>query len=145
MSIYGTTHWLTLDSHKEVIVYLKGSTHLALQFTKSPSLDICAYHDTNSVSCPDNRHSMCCFCIFLGDNLIYWHLSNHKVFLRSSTEFEYRALLSIASKILWIQSILTELCVDGPRSLHVYCGNLNAKSLTENHVFYARIKHIEID
>jgi hypothetical protein len=46
---------------------------------------------------------------------------------------------------MWISSLLIELGVTQQRAPVLLCDNLGATYLTTNHVFHARMKHIEID
>jgi hypothetical protein len=41
--------------------------------------------------------------------------------------------------------LLAELKISHPRAARLWCDNLGAKYLTENPVFHARTKHVEID
>jgi histone deacetylase 1/2 len=46
---------------------------------------------------------------------------------------------------MWVESILNELGVEHPQTACLWCDNLGAIYLCANHVFHARMKHIEID
>jgi histone deacetylase 1/2 len=64
---------------------------------------------------------------------------------RSSTEAEYKALANATAEMMWVQKLLTELCIPHPPTAWLWCDNLGAKYLSANPVFHARTKHIEID
>ena len=64
---------------------------------------------------------------------------------RSSIESEYRALAFAASKIIWIQSILQEICLPSSSLPLLWCDNKSATHLATNLVFHPRTKHIELD
>ena len=65
---------------------------------------------------------------------------------RSSTEAEYRALASIATEVIWIQQLLSEIGVCLHTSPPVlWCDNMSAHALASNHVYHARTKHFELD
>jgi hypothetical protein len=81
----------------------------------------------------------------LGPNLISWYAKKQKIVSRSSTEAEYKAMVDATAKIMWIQSILHELQVPGPRCAWLWCDNLGAKYLASNPIFYGRLKHVKID
>jgi len=76
---------------------------------------------------------------------------------RNSTESEYRALSDAAQEVVWLHRLLQELnpspiitSTKPPSSLtridsiDLHCDNQGAIKLSQNHVFHARSKHIEI-
>jgi hypothetical protein len=46
---------------------------------------------------------------------------------------------------MWIQKLLHELKVPHFTAARLWCDNIGAKYLSENPIFHARTKHIEID
>ncbi|KAL6325954.1 hypothetical protein AAG906_038445 [Vitis piasezkii] len=62
-----------------------------------------------------------------------------------SIEAEYKALANAAAEIQWIKSLLTNLRVPIIHSPILWCNNIGATYLTNNPLFHARTKHIEID
>ena len=74
-----------------------------------------------------------------------WFSNKQKVVFRNTIESEYCALTSIASKIIWIQSILQEICLSSSSPPLLWCDNESATHLAANPMFHARTKHIELD
>ena len=64
---------------------------------------------------------------------------------RSSVESEYHALAFATFEIIWIQSILQEICLSFSSPPLLWCDNKNVTHLASNPVFHARTKHIEMD
>ena len=64
---------------------------------------------------------------------------------KSSAESEYRSLSSTATKVIWLQSLFTELGVKIESVPILWCDNTGAKALTDNPIFHSRTKHIEVD
>jgi hypothetical protein len=48
------------------------------------------------------------------------------------------------TEIMWIQYILHELRVSGPRSARLWCDNMGAKYLVPNPNFHGHMKHVEV-
>jgi hypothetical protein len=82
---------------------------------------------------------------FFGSNLVSWSARKQVTVSRSSTEAEYKSLANATTEIIWIQSILAELGVPQPKVAYLWCDNLGATYLSDNPVFHARTKHIEVD
>uniref|UniRef100_A0A803NKH7 Uncharacterized protein n=1 Tax=Cannabis sativa TaxID=3483 RepID=A0A803NKH7_CANSA len=135
-------HW---GACKRLLRYLAGSIGHGLVFKSTNRLDIQGYTDANWAGCFDDRKSTSEYCIFFGGNLISWCSKKQTIVARSSTESEYRALALATAEIIWIQSLLTEICIHTPSPPIIWCGNLGAVSLASNPVFHARTKHIEVD
>ena len=131
-------HWLFV---KRILRYHKGTLHLGLQFQSSTSLELQGYSDADWVSCQDDRRSTSGFCIFLGPNLISWSSAKQRLVSKSSGESEYKSLVSLIAELVWVQSLLQELCFSiSPPTL--WCDNLGAAHLARNPVFHSREKHI---
>jgi len=67
------------------------------------------------------------------------------VVARSVGESEYRALAQGVTEVLWLKSLFAELGYSFSKIPIIWCDNMEAKTIGENHVFHSRIKHIEID
>jgi hypothetical protein len=64
---------------------------------------------------------------------------------RSSTEAKYKSLANATAEVMWVQTVLKELGVKGPKFARLWCDNLGATYLSVNPVLYACTKHIEVD
>jgi hypothetical protein len=106
---------------------------------------VSAFADADWAGCPDDRRPTGGFAVFLGSNLISWSAQKQATVSRSSTEAEYKALANATVEVMWVQKLLKELKVAHPTTARLWCDNLDAKYLSENPMFHARTKHIEID
>ncbi|XP_041000612.1 uncharacterized mitochondrial protein AtMg00810-like [Juglans microcarpa x Juglans regia] len=69
MTVPITTH---LHAAHQVLRYIKNALGQGLLFSSSSSLTLRACSDSDWAFCPDSRHSVTGFCIFLGQSLISW-------------------------------------------------------------------------
>ncbi|GJU34408.1 ribonuclease H-like domain-containing protein [Tanacetum coccineum] len=95
--------------------------------------------------CPSTLRSTSGYCIFLGDNLLYWSSKRQHTLSRSSAEAEYQGVANVVAETAWIHNLLQELHSLLLSATLVYYDNVSAIYLTVNHVQNQRKKHIEID
>ncbi|KAK6116290.1 hypothetical protein DH2020_049966 [Rehmannia glutinosa] len=136
------SHWKAL---KRVLRYLAATSNFGLNFTKSSTLQITGYSDSDWATDLDDRKSITGFCVYLGDNLVSWCSKKPATVSRSSTEAEYRSLSHYATEVIWIRNLLTELHVPIVRTTVIWTDNIGAKALASNPFFHSRIKHVELD
>lgn len=137
-------HWKAV---KRILRYLSGTLHYGLLIqpaSKQQPLSLLGFCDADWVADPDDRRSTSGACVFLGPNLISWWSKKQQLVARSSAEAEYKSMTQLASEMLWVQSLLTELhCTfQIPKIL---CDNLSTITLAHNPVLHNRTKHMELD
>jgi hypothetical protein len=135
-------HWTAV---KRILRYLKHTLGIGLHIRKSRSILVSAFSDADWVGCSDDRKSIRGFAMFFGSDVISWSAKKQPTVSRSSTEAEYKAMANATDAIMWIQTLLKELCISSPKSARLWCDNMGAMYLSLNPVFHGRTKHIEVD
>ncbi|XP_071678617.1 uncharacterized mitochondrial protein AtMg00810-like [Lolium perenne] len=136
------SHWTLV---KRILRYIRGTTHLGLTLTASPSMEMVAYSDADWAGCPDTRRSTSGYCVYLGPSLVSWSSKRQPTVSRSSAEAEYRAVANAVAECTWLRQLLQELHHGVSRATVVYCDNVSAVYLSANPVHHRRTKHIELD
>lgn len=127
-------HWKCVN---RILSYLSTTVTHGLLLQPASSMVIQAYCDADWGTDLEDRRSISGHCIFLGPNMISWGSKKHTTVARSTTEAEYKSLANIVAKILWVQSLLSELYVSSLQKPVVYCDNLSTVHMTANPVLYA--------
>lgn len=101
--------------------------------------------DADWASCVDERKSTDGHCIYLDNNLIVWNTKKQNIVSRSRAESEYRAIINVATDLIWFRPICGELGIHVTISSKLWSDNKSDLALASNPVFYARTKHVEIN
>ena len=137
------------DAHmflvKRILRYLQGTLQCGITYHSDPHIHISAYSDADWASDINTRRSVTGYVVFLGSNPISWQSKKQSSVSRSSTEAEYKALANCAADVCWIRSLMKDLNQFLHAPPELYCDNISALSLSTNHVFHSRIKHLDVD
>jgi histone deacetylase 1/2 len=137
-----TVHWAAV---KRILRYLKLDTRIGLKISKSRSMLISVFSDSDWAGSFDDRRSTGGFAVYLGSNLISWSARKQVTVSRSSIEAEYKAVANATAEVMWIQTLMKEIGLKFPSTTQLWRDNIGAKYLSANPVFHARTKHIEVD
>lgn len=132
-------HWTHV---KCILHYLAGTIDMGIYLRKSNNLQLHIYYDADWGGSKLDRKSTTGFTIYLGPNLISWRSKKQQAVSRSSTKFEYRAIATATSELLWLQSLLQEIGFSLPCAPTLWYNNLGATYLTASPIFYTRSRHL---
>lgn len=133
------------QAYKRILRNLKGTIHFGLEYYQLGDVEINYFTDPNWACDRDDKTSVAGYAMFLGLNLVSWSSKKQHVVSRSSSESEYRALASATTEVLWIQALLSKLHVKISKMHVILCDNQGAIALTNNLVYHAKTKHIELN
>jgi hypothetical protein len=134
-----------LTAVKLILRYLKHMLGVGLKFTRSNSMMVSAFLDSDWAGDSGDRRLTGGFVVYLGKNLVSWSVRKQPTVSQSSTEAEYKAVANATAELMWVQTLLKELRVPSPPSARLWCDNVGATYLTANPMFYGRIKHVKVD
>jgi hypothetical protein len=141
----GSQHW---NVAKRVVRYLKGTIDLSLAFQPCPDFQpsnmISAYSDSDWGKDPTDRKSFSGYVLFVGSALISWKCRKQSAVALSTAEAEYMALSLIATEVIWMRSLLSEIGFTQQGPSTIYCDNKAAIHMAINDVIGPKSKHISI-
>ncbi|GKD92237.1 ribonuclease H-like domain-containing protein [Tanacetum coccineum] len=144
-SLAGSLQYLTFIRPDISYAVQQGTLDYELQLFSSSTTDLFAYSDADWVGCPTTRRSTSGYCVFLGNNLLFWSFKRQPTLSRSSAKAEYRGVANAVVETCWLRTLLCELHNPLSSATLVYCDNVSAVYLPCNPVQHQRTKHIEID
>nr|GFC48651.1 retrotransposon protein, putative, unclassified [Tanacetum cinerariifolium] len=109
---------------KRILRYVRGTVDFGLQLYASATTSLVGYTDADWAGCPSTRRSTSGYCVFLGDNLLFWSSKRQHTISRSGTEAEYRGVANVVAKIAWLRNLLRELHSPLSTTTLVYCDNV---------------------
>ena len=123
--------------------YLRGTSSLALRYTKDGQTTVQTYTDGSFANCPDTSRSTTGVTLTLAGAAIVWVSKLEWLVMLSSTEVEYCALSRGLREIQFINNLLTDL---GGTSLpmEVHTDSQPARALAEAFVTNQRTKHMNV-
>jgi len=136
----GLEHWHTA---KQVLWYLKGTTHMQLVYSRSPTPDLfTTYSDADLSGNPDNSRSTGGFAICMGGGAIQWGSCLQPHVSLSSTESEYTTASKVGCEVIWMKYLFEELGYDVSRPAPLLLDNKSAIQVTKHPEHQLTMKHV---
>ncbi|GJW15823.1 ribonuclease H-like domain-containing protein [Tanacetum coccineum] len=92
---------------KRILRYVRGTLDYGLQLFSSSTTELVAYSDADWARCPTTRCLTSEYCVFLGNNLLFWSFKSQPTLSCSSAEAEYHG----------VANAVAETCYSKPPSL----------------------------
>jgi hypothetical protein len=128
---------------KRVLRYLKGTIDKKLIYRKNQD-NLTCYVDADWVNCEIDRRSYTGSTFILSGAAFSWESRKQRTVALSSTEAEYMALSDASKEAVFLIGYLKELGFQSLANVVVFNDNQGAGKLTENSVYHARSKHIDV-
>ncbi|CAI7766019.1 unnamed protein product [Closterium sp. NIES-54] len=133
-------HWAAA---KHVLRYLRATSDLALTLGGSSPPVLSGYSDSSYADSRPDRRSSQGYGFTISSGLISWHSTRSSSVCLSTCEAELYAGTLAAQEARWLSFLLAKLGHSQP-SVTISCDSASMIHLTENPVYHARSKHIEV-
>lgn len=137
----GKAHW---NAVKRIFRYLKGTINYKLNYSQDNSSELCAYCDSDWGSNVSDRKSFTGYVYMFQGGPISWSCKKQRTVALSTAEAEYMALSSACQETLWLTQLRSEITGGKRRATIIHCDNKSAIDLSNNAIYSARTKHIDI-
>ncbi|GJX66363.1 ribonuclease H-like domain-containing protein [Tanacetum coccineum] len=89
-----------LSALKRILRYVQGTLNYGLQLFSSSTTDLVAYSDADWAGCPTTRRSTSGYCVFLGNNLLFWSAKRQPTLSRFSSKCERQSIVALPTLLL---------------------------------------------
>ncbi|GKB60235.1 ribonuclease H-like domain-containing protein [Tanacetum coccineum] len=108
---------------KRILRYVRGTLDHGVQLFASSTTSLVAYSDADWGGFPTTRRSTSGYCLFLGNNVLFWSSKRQPTLSCSSAEVEYRGVANFVVETCWLRNLLRELHTPLSFATLVYCDN----------------------
>jgi hypothetical protein len=137
----GRAHW---EAVKRIFRYLNGTKNLWLTYRKMDAKGkLTGYADADG-SMAEDRRAISGYAFLLNGGAVSWSAKKQEIVSLSTTESEYIAATHASKEALWLRSLLSQLFEPTHTPTTLFLDNQSAITLTKDHQYHARTKHIDI-
>jgi hypothetical protein len=133
-----------LEAIRRILRYVKGTSDFGILYEKGVSCKVVGFCDADYAGDISTRRSTTGYVFSLGSRAISWCSKRQPTVSLSTTKAEYRAAAMAAQECDWLMQLMSNLKQQRDYPVQLYCDNESAIRLTENPVFHAQTKHIEV-
>jgi hypothetical protein len=135
----GMPHW---DAVRRIYCYLLGTKDLRLTYGGVQSV-LVGYADADG-SMAEGRRAISRYAFLIDGGAVSWSSKRQEIVSLSTTESEYVAATHATKEALWLRSFIGELFTPILEPTTLFSDNQSAITLTKDHQYHARTKHIDI-
>jgi hypothetical protein len=128
---------------KRILRYVERTLNFVLWYTEYDANHISSYTNNDFVGNLDDEKSTSGHAFHLGMNLISWASKKQPIVSISSEETEYVAATLDYYQVMWLRRLLNDMSHTEKEPTPIFYENTLAISLSKNHVFHKKIKHID--
>ncbi|WVY90044.1 hypothetical protein V8G54_035558 [Vigna mungo] len=135
-----------LTAAKHLLRYLKGTVNFGLLFPRAANKSegvLEVWCDSDWSGDTVDRRSTYDYFIQYGGAPISWCSKKQSVVALSTCEAEYIASAETTCQCIWVESVLGDLKLNCRKPIQLMVDNKSAISLSKNHVFHGKSKHID--
>ena len=139
----GLDHW---RAAKKVLRYLQGTQDYMLTYSRSDSLEVVGYTDSDFAGCPDSKRSTSGYIFLLANGAVSWRSTKQKLTAASTMEAELVACYEAITQAIWLRNFIIGLkVVDSiSKPIRMFCDNAGAVSSINNGKVSNGNKHMDI-
>ena len=135
----GQAHW---EAVKRIFRYLKGTKEFWLTYGGQQK-ELKWYADADG-SMAEDRHAISGYAFLLRGGAVSWAAKWQEIDSLSTTESKYIAVMHASKEALWLRSLITQLFNVKLNPTTLFSDNQSAITLTKDHQYHPRTKHINI-
>ena len=108
------------------------------------NFELTGYNDSDKGGIIDDRKSTSGYTFHFGTIFVSWASKKQPIVTLPSVEAEYVAATSAACQVVWMRRVLKDLSQNQQEPTKIFYDSNSSISLSKNHVFHKRTKHIDI-
>jgi len=128
----------------QLLRYLKGTQTLGITFSRSQSINLYGYSDSDWASDVNKRRSTTGYVFIMAGGAISWKSTLQPTVALSTSEAEYMALSAAAQESIALQYLRSSFNLPVTEPVQIFEDNSGAIAMAENPVHYSKTKHIHI-